>query len=163
MRNYEREFVQALQTRLQGMTFTLYDGTTEQIVGLSVGKFPPRLPGYPFVLISPLGPDWEASVLGGTNRSRRTRKVRVLIELHYEHPDPEMGIYRMSDMFTQMTESFLALNRLLDEELLEVVDTDYAYVLSDREGEDGAGADQIPDWGYKGVATLTLEAQWRYH
>jgi hypothetical protein len=163
MRNYEREFVEALQNYLNNMTFTTYDGSVENIIGISVGKFPPRIPGYPFVLISPLGPDWETNVLGGTNRSRRTRKVKVLIELHYEHPDPETGIFKMSDIFTQMTENLLAQTRLLDEEMLEIIDTDYAYILADEEGNEDNKPDTIPDWGYKGVATITLEAQWRFH
>lgn len=162
MRNYEREFVQALHAHVQGLSFDLYDGTQERVVGVAVGKFPPRLPGYPFVLLTPLGPEWEAEVLGGSNRARRTRKVRVSVELHYEHADPETGIYRMSDIFTQLVESLLAQERLLDEERLELIDTDYAYAVSDREGEEGEGPDLVPEWGYKGVAVVTLEAQWRY-
>lgn len=163
MRNYEREFVSALADRVRTLTFDIYDGTQEQVVDVAIGKFPERIPGYPFVLIAPLGPDWDLEVLGGGSRiARVTRRIYVVVELHYEHFDPEVGIYRMSDMFTQMVEYFLSQTNILDEESLRVVDTDYSYAVADKESQSSDSPDMIPEWGYKGVGTVTLEASWRY-
>lgn len=162
VRNLEREFIKAIEEKIQGLFFQLYDGSREALVGIAVGKFPERIPGYPFLLITPMGPSWQTDLLGGGNRGRRTKIVNVTLELHYEASDAEIGIYRMSDIFTQTVEFLLSQPKILDEELLDIIDTDYAYSINDRESYDSDGADTVPEWGYKGVAVISLQASWRF-
>lgn len=163
-RNHERELTQALVQYLQGLTFTAYDGTPLAFTHVAVGRYPERAPGFPVAVVAPLGPLWSNPVLGAGSRLQRVaRQVQLAIEVHYEHFDAETGLYHMSDIFTQLVESLLARPRLLDEETLQVVDTDYSYAIADKQSENEPGADNLPDWGYKGVAVVVLEATWRYH
>jgi len=138
MRNREREFVDALITWLRGQTFLLYDGTAIGFTMVTVGRYPERAPGFPVAVVVPLGPVWENVVLGaGSRLDRVARRVQVAIELHYEHVDPEIGV------------------------MLRVVDTDYSYAIQDKTSQDQEIPDLIPDWGYKGVGVVVLEAEWR--
>ncbi len=162
MRNREREFVDALVTWLRGQTFLLYDGTALGFTMVTVGRYPERAPGFPVAVVVPLGPVWENVVLGAGNRlDRVARKVQVAIEVHYEHVDPEIGLYHMSDIFNQLVEGLLQRPRVLDEVILRVVDTDYSYAIQDKTAQDQDTPDLIPDWGYKGVGVVVLEAEWR--
>lgn len=161
MRNREREFVDMVVNWLRGQTFQLYDGTVLSFTLVTVGRYPERAPGFPVAVVVPLGPVWENVVLGaGSRLDRIARRVQVAIEVHYEHIDPEVGLYHMSDIFNQLVEGLLARPRVLDEVILRVVDTDYSYAIQDK-AMDGTAPDLIPDWGYKGVGVVVLEAEWR--
>ncbi len=162
MRNREREFVNALVTWLRGRTFLLYDGLAVGFTVVTVGRYPERAPGFPVAVVVPLGPTWENVVLGaGSRLDRVARKVQVAIEVHYEHVDAETGLYHMSDIFNQLVEGLLQPPRVLDEVMLRIVDTDYSYAIQDKITQDQEIPDLIPDWGYKGVGVVVLEAEWR--
>ncbi|AYJ74763.1 capsid protein [Thermus phage phiFa] len=162
MRNRERELVDTLVNYLRTQSFSLYDGTVVGFTMVTVGRYPERAPGFPVAVVVPLGPVWENVVLGGGSRlDRIARRVQVAIEVHYEHVDPEVGLYHMSDIFNQLVEGLLAQPRLLDEVMLRVVDTDYSYAIQDQTAQESEGPDFFPDWGYKGVGVVVLEAEWR--
>lgn len=163
-RNHERELTQALVQYLRGLTFTTYNNVPLAFTYVAVGRYPERAPGFPIAVVAPLGPLWSNSVLGAGSRLQRiNRQVQTAIEVHYEHLDAETGLYHMSDIFTQLVESLLGQPRLLDEEVLQIIDTDYSYAITDKQSQNELDADNLPDWGYKGVAVVVLEATWRYN
>ena len=160
--NPEVRFVRALEQVLKGLTITYTDQGSreapEPFVAVTIGGVGDAV-GYPVASIIPLGPQFRTERLGPQTLSRKTREVGVGIELHYEHADKEMGILNMSDILWTVVEAILAQPRLGGAESIEIGVVDYAYSFADElEGEEN----QIPDWGYKGVAIIPVYAQFKY-
>jgi len=160
-KNKEVPFLKALIELLQGHAVQYSDGRTEPFVSVSLGKLTPGY-GYPRVAVVPLGPQFITEVLGGQRLSRKGRYVGVTIEIHYEHHDEEQGVLDMSDILWGVVDAILDNPRLGGAESIQLGEIDYAYAIKDEKLEDGTPANEIPDWGYKGVALLPVYAEYRY-
>lgn len=158
--NHELQLADALVALLKGLTYEYTSGGSEKLLSVKFGKVADGI-GYPVAAVVPLGPDFPVEVLGTQGLDRVSKYVTLLVELHYEHHDSELGARNMSDLLWQTVDAVKAARNLGVSEMDVVLgETDYAFVINDAQHDENDN--DLPDWGYKGVAVIPVIGSWRY-
>lgn len=159
-RNYEKQFMRALEDALAGQQIETESGLTQTLGSGNVFRVDlPRVTTDTFNLtIEPNGPGFPIEALGmGAGMGARSVAVGITLTLYYEHPDQEVMVDVLLDAAWWLAEFIIERRTLGGATRVIVEQGDYAWAKIDPDNEN----DNIIDSTNIGVFVLPIVAEYR--